>query len=181
VYFTRAEDAILAEPGWVSFRGKEITPVPLIDRTTGLFARLRYEDLLQAAALLGGSMLTEADLTEIHAAAHDGSGDALELEPVELVHTADDARHMQSKATAETHDATVRKKLHDLGWPDTTGAKPVSNIGKAWLEGGDNFGWWRKDGTLTQPKSGAHIGPDGRNVWIDYSQLAMLKRKQAIA
>lgn len=178
VYFTRPEDVILESHGYVSFRGKKITAVPVIDKTTGLFARIHYDDQAHAAELLGGVPLTEDEVLEIHLAAHDGSGEAIELEPVELVHTAEDAKHMQSRATAEAHDAEVRKQLHDRGWPDTTGAVPVSNIGKAWLEGGFNFGWWNKNGNIIQPKSGAHIGPDGHDRWIDYSQLTMLRQKE---
>jgi hypothetical protein len=178
-YSTGPEDAEISDPGgWVRFGNIEVTALPLTDRRNGLFARLKYDDALEAARRLGGEILTEDDLIAIHEASKHGA--ALEIQPVTLVKTADDSNYMASLSFAKTHDAKVRAQLAAKGWD---GSMPVSNVGKYWLPGGFNFGWWvsnaggrdKAGNPIIQSKGGAHIF-NGKNTHIDYSQLTMLKR-----
>lgn len=181
-YYTPPEYAVISDPGgWVNFRGTQVTSLPLTDSRTGLFARLKYDDAKKAADLLGGELLEEKDFAHIHEAAHDGSGDAIEIAPVELVATKDDTLRMASLTFARKHDAKVHDELTAAKW---NGSVPVSNIGKYWLDGGYNFGWYDPNATgrdvdqnaLVQSKGGMHIDQNGQNHHIDYSQVTMLKK-----
>lgn len=178
-YYTPPEDAELDKSGWVPFEGMTITALPLRDRRTGLFARLRFHDAVRAGEMLGGRPLTKDELDAIHEAAARGDGSAIELEPVTLVHSAADGMHMASRAWAEKHDAQVAQQLAAKAW---NGKVPVSNVGKHWLHGagGDhvvtNYGWWH-DGRPIQTPGTAHDTPtDTTDNHIDYSQLTMLRK-----
>jgi hypothetical protein len=180
VYFTPPEYAVLSDPGgWVDFQGMQVTALPLTDSRTGLFARLKYDDAKAVAARLGAELLEEKDFAHIHEAAK--TGEALEIVPVTLVATSADTLKMASLAFAKKHDQKVHEQLTAKGW---SGSVPVSNVGKYWLEGGYNFGWYDKNATgrdvdgnpLIQSKGGMHIDSTGHNTHIDYSQVTMLKK-----
>lgn len=179
-YSTPPSEAALTDPGWVSFNGVEITAVPLTDRRTGLFARLKHRDALAVAASMGAELLEEKDFIALHAAAQ--RGEILELVPVTLVHSAADGQHMASLDFAKRHDAEVHKQLDAKHWD---GQSPVSNIGKYWLKDGANFGWYSPMGTsrdsagnkIIQSIGHAHVDASGQNNHIDYSQVTMLKRR----
>lgn len=185
VYSTPPDYAVLSDPGgWVDFRGMQVTALPLTDSRTGLFARLRYEDAKEVARRLGAQLLEEKDFAHIHEAAK--TGEALEIKPVTLVASLADTLHMASLSFAKKHDARVHDQLSAANYD---GSKPVSNVGKYWLEGGYNFGWYDDAATgrdvdgnhLIQSKGGAHIDANGKNTHIDYSQLTMLKKVSGVS
>lgn len=196
-YSTPPEAAVLSpNGGWVNFRGMTVTALPLTDSRTGLFARLKYEDALQTAKNYGADILTDEDLMAIHEGAK--TGESLEIDPFVRLPLKPPVRYpgetdrqyggrimapMGSLHWAKIHDAEVHDRLAAMGFQ---GDRPVSNIGKYWIPGGFNFGWYQKGATgrdkhqneIVQSKGGEHI-INGKNDQIDYSQLTMLKKRGA--
>lgn len=172
-YRTRPSDAVLASTGIVPFYdGHDITAEPLVDETTGLYARLTDEDARAVAASMGGRLLTleEAKLL------HEGGVGHL-LAPVMLWRKGEPIDTIE-KATE--HDAKLREQLVK-GWDGVT---PLANAGKTWLhdaEPGTNHGWWlpEKKRYVQNPSPSGLDGnpstkPPHNESHTDYSQLTMV-------
>jgi peptidoglycan hydrolase-like protein with peptidoglycan-binding domain len=169
IYRTDPADAVLHPSGWSRCGDVDVLALPMVDRSTGLFARLSYADLELVAVREGGrlvSMDTLLDVWEV----------GLRLEPVTLVASQADTRHMQSKAFCERHDRTVMEQLAAMQW---NGQQPVANAGKQWIRGASpgkarNGGWFVR-GKAIQPGGPGSEHHDRAN-YTDYSQLALLER-----
>lgn len=175
LYFTLPEDVVLTAPGWVEWEGMTISPLPVTDSKTGVFARLRYKDAATAAAKLGARMLTKDEIDLIHKR-------GFEIKPA----LQTPGPKMASLEWAKKHDARVHEQLEAMGWDGHT---PVSNAGKNWLPGAPkgraiNYGWF------TAPpaqKGGPFLSADGFVMWqtpggahdenhTDYSQVLMVRK-----
>ena len=188
VFATSPDDARVAPTGWVAWRGKLMTAEPLVSTDDKLYARLRYSDALDVAKREGARLLTEAEWDSLAEDAEHGLEGVQSISPCFLPTEAMRAKvkreegesdiayegrlrvDQASREWAEIHDFCVHEKLAALK-PDWT--RPIINIGKTWLPGGFNYGWF-VNGRPAQPRSGGHINPDGSNTWIDYSQLTYL-------
>ncbi len=170
VYRTPPGDAVLHPSGWARVGGVEVTCMPMLDRLTGLFARLSYAELEEVAEREGGRLVSMDTLLDVWDV-------GVRLVPVTLVARQDDTRHMRGRAFCERHDAAVRAQLEALGWD---GHSPVANVGKQWIRGASagkarNGGWFKKDGIAIQP-GGPGSEHHDRN-YSDYSQLATIERE----
>jgi len=174
-YITPVADAIIAPSGVRKVNGRSFMLEPLIDRRTGLYARLSWRDAKEALTHFGAKFIDESAW---HSLFRDPAN-AFILEPCTLVATTEDQKRMRTKAYCEKHDACVRAQLGP--WD---GAKVLVNCGKQWLpEQGVNFGWFRtRDGlggktgkeprpagTPIQTPGHAHVAEWTR--YTDYSQL----------
>lgn len=190
VFATLPSDAIVGPRGWINWRGKQVTALPLLDKSEdGLFARLRYDDAQAVAKRENARLPTEVELRGLaDDALHDLDVDMITpcFLPTQSMRDKTPRKEGESDVSyerrvrvdassrewAEIHDFCVAEKLAKLG--DTK--RPVINIGKQWLDGGYNFGWFDSKAKPAQPKSAAHIGVDRRNTHIDYSQTTYLIR-----
>lgn len=163
VYATAPDDAV-PKHGFVSWEGMMITPLPLIDAATGLFARLSYREALGVAERYGAKLLTPEQVDLLFAKS------PFKLAPCILPPT----HMMASREWAEKHDACVRSQLEKLGWDGRT---PVANANKHWTRGAPpgrahNYGWHdikAPNGRIWQSLGTRH--DDGHR---DYSQLTYL-------
>lgn len=174
-YITPVADAIIAPSGMRKVNGRNYLCEPLIDRRTGLYARLSWKDAKEALSHFGLRFIAES---EWYALFRDPANSFV-LEPCTLVSTVEDQQRMRTQAYCEKHDACVRAQFSN--WD---GNKVLVNCGKQWLpEQGVNFGWFRtKDGL--GGKSGKEPRPAGTPIqtpghshvaewtrYTDYSQL----------
>lgn len=117
-----------------------LTVLPLVDRTSGLFARLSWASAKARAVALGGRLPSPADLDA-------GLAAGLLLHPVTLPTpemiprgmTDQEAREalMMGREWCTVHDNRVRRQLADLG---LDGRQHVASAGKHWVEGSDARG-----------------------------------------
>lgn len=135
-YLTPPKEAELPGP-WLAWEGGSITPLPLLDKRTGLYARLSYAGALEAAKRLGGRLPTWQEALKIWQK-------GARIKPVQLVFEKYDQLRMKSLAYAVHHDKKVADQLEEMGWD---GKKPVANVGKWWVAGAAPghawlYGWW---------------------------------------
>lgn len=201
-YITAPAD--IAPPVWIEVEpGALWLPrEPLCDARTGLFARLTYQGALDAAAALGGSLATEADILRLHDDA--ARGIALEIPPVTLPTVAmirtvyagaigslgwrDAAQRlrvaeMSGLGWAKIHDEIVGARLLAAGWDGSAGDPRVrvGNIGKHWVAGAPAgrayiFGWW--DGHRWIEPMPHHQGQHDRG-HHDYGTTTLVRRTVA--
>ena len=164
-YVSKPEHVELHSSGWLLLpSGAQITCMPVVDRSTGLYARLSPVTAEQWALSHGMRLPTATELDELHAR-------ALYVAPVTMP-TADQLRaggivasnqaavdsyrnaHMRSRAWCESHDEEVADRLAAKAWS----GQPVSNAGKHWTAGGGIYGWWLETGKKIQGLSHAHKG-----------------------
>lgn len=140
-YVTRPADAALASAGgdgWLPLpSGVLVTRLPLLDASTGLYARLTYRDAFEVARRMGGRLPTREEVYELTAEAREHG---VVLKPVTLSFGPE----MVSRAHAETHDAKVRARMTALAWD---GVVPLAGVGKHWVAGASPgkariAGWW---------------------------------------
>ncbi len=140
------------EPEWYRLpSGVEVSPLPLLDGAhPGLFARLNYDEAMQAAAHWGGRLVSEETVRELMA-------HGLQLTPYLGTPIAETGlEHSQA------HDLNVWQQLERREWDRV---RPVSGAGKHWIAGAppgrSRLMGWDKDGdgpgqALWQPPSVAH-------------------------
>ncbi len=167
--YTTPLAAAVPKAGFVSWQGMVITPLPLLDVETGLFARLRYRDAVKVAQGYGARLLSVEEADKLFAES------PFKLAPCILPPTA----MMASREWAEKHDACVREQLERLNWDGHT---PVANVGKHWIRGAAagralNYGW--HDSKAPNGRIWQSLGTRHDDAHTDYSQLTYLVKEIA--
>lgn len=163
--YTTANDDAVPKHGFVSWEGMTITPLPLVDAKTGLFARLRYRDAVAVAKTYGAKLLTTEQADRLF------QKSPFKLSPCILPPTA----KMASKEWAEDHDGCVRAQL--ANWDGRT---PVANVGKHWIRDAApgralNYGW--HDTKAPNGRMWQSLGTRHDDAHTDYSQLTYLVKE----
>lgn len=183
-YITPITDVATESIVWSDMpSGRSVTRTPLVDRATGLFARLTYRDLLAVASSLNVSIISAEGVKDVKAY-------GFRIDPV-ILPSADmrpprlpgetlaayEGRiriPMGSIDWARIHDLRARQKLAD--WD----LRPVLNMGKWWVAGAPSgrswlMGWHDgKRWIQPQPAIGSR-GPHN-DQHTDYGTLSMLER-----
>lgn len=169
VYISKLSDVELDKSGVAPHpSGGFVAALPLRDRSTGLFARLCYEDQLKWCAKNSARLMTLSQHRALATAGH-------YIKPVTLVSTSADAAMMRGLAFCQRHDAAVQERLIRTQWD---GKRPVCNVGKHFLEYDAgarvvppkcvNVGWSKAPGIgLFIQEPGHHHD----SKYTDYSQL----------
>ncbi len=168
-YITILADVELDSTGWVAHpSGGLVTALPLRDKSTGLFARLSYQQQLAWCDRNGASLMTLDQHRDLARYGH-------YIRPVTLVRTESDAKQMRGREFCEEHDRTVTARLIATHWD---GRRAVANVGKHFLavENGRpvvppacvNVGWSKGPGRSDFIQEPGHHHD---SVYTDYSQL----------
>lgn len=178
-YVSNLDHVELHPSGWLLLpSGAQITCMPLVDRSTGLYARLSPITAEQWAASHGVRLPTTEELDQLHAR-------SLHIAPVTMPSgaqlaeagiSARDTRaidafrnaHMRSLEWCRLHDDIVAERLAAEHWS----GQPVSNAGKHWTAGGGIYGWWLGPTKMIQRASYAHKG----SVHTDYATTTHVVR-----
>jgi hypothetical protein len=171
--------------GWSDFDDEhEVTTMPIVDRSAGLFARHTLEDALAVARFFRGELLRRADVDRLIATAYmiepsivredPGNGwkpTAIRAAP-DVRRLSQDLSNMASFDWCLAHDQDVFTQLGDR-WD----GRPVMNLGKWWTPEGSICGWYQ-GGRLIQQGTRANLHGMKHH---DFATLTMIKRRKGIA